>query len=417
MGARDDFRHLVGHRLFGRLAAMIRPRTESLLRFAGLSVWLLVGVSQAASAWPPLPGVPRLAYLAVQGLVFGLLAVFAICFWLNMRAIPADGDSRHRLLLLLVQAVSGLLIATDLMYIVAAEAPLVLASRRSLQWLAGQTVVMVLWSLLLAHSGVFEGLTALQARPAETAFAVTLLSVLAWQFFAFCAGWFAAGESRGQRELARLNGELVAAQRALAEASRLEERLHIARELHDTAGHHLVALKLQLDLAQRVAEPARPSHVANAAAIARQLLEEVRVVVGRLRERQDVDLVQALADLRTAIPEPELHVEVAAELADELAFLPADLKQILYRCIQEAVNNALCHADARHLRITLGRTNGDLGLRIRDDGRGVACPRAGHGLTGMAERIAALGGDMTFVSAPGEGFQIDIRVPIDREGP
>lgn len=81
------------------------------------------------------------------------------------------------------------------------------------------------------------------------------------------------------------------------------------------------------------------------------------------------------------------------------------------------MNNALRHADARHLRITLGRTNGDLGLRIRDDGRGVACPQAGHGLTGMAERIAALGGDMAFVSAPGEGFQIDIRVPIDREGP
>lgn len=98
--------------------------------------------------------------------------------------------------------------------------------------------------------------------------------------------WLARSERDAREELARANAELVARQSLLAESSRIAERLRISRDLHDTLGHHLTALSLQLDVAARLASGQAAAHVREAHAITRLLLGDVRDVVSRMRDER-----------------------------------------------------------------------------------------------------------------------------------
>lgn len=386
----------------------VRIDTAALLRAAGLAVWLLVVVIHMASLRPPPDGPARTVFLGLQGLILVLLVTFAVCFWRNLEGIPVEHGGRRRIGLLLAQAASGALVSMDLLYLVAAEAPLVLSRRQALAWLAGQSAFVALWTLALELAGGAGGEHPLLARDPRSPYALWLMAMLTWQLFAFCAGWFAAAEGRQRRRLARLAAELVAAQQALGERERNDERLRIARELHDSAGHHLVALGLQLELAQRVAEPARGGHVATAAGIAGDLLADLRRVVGVLREEPPTDLPRALAALQAAVPEPRVRLDLPATLPP----LAPGVAVTLLRCAQEAVANSLRHARARDIGIALDCAGGTARLRLRDDGVGCAALAAGNGLTGMRERVVAAGGTLAIDTAPGRGFGIEIALPL-----
>jgi signal transduction histidine kinase len=279
--------------------------TATALRAAGLAVWAIVSGSHFAAVSCECeslqsPGAAR--FYAIESGIALLLLGYAVCLWINLHDALVERSTRGHVFRLAVQAAAGMLVHTDLLFVVAAQAALVLERQSALRWLAGQTAILMLWAALLWRLGrfdmlwrlgFFETLPAAPAAPQVLAFSVTLLTVLIWQAFAFCAGWLAAGEARQRRAVARLNAELQLAQQALAEQSRLEERLHISRELHDSLGHHLVALNLQLDLAQRVPDAKRQDHVNAAAGLSRGMLGEVRRVVGALREEAPVDLQQA----------------------------------------------------------------------------------------------------------------------------
>jgi signal transduction histidine kinase len=385
--------------------------TSHALRAAGLAVWLVVTCTHFAGLKLPADASRQDAarFYGVEGVVALLLAVFAVCLWINLRDAPLERPLRGHVLRLWAQAAAGLLIHTDLMYVVAGQAALVLERRAALRWLAGQTVVLVVWAVLLWTMGDFETLPALQSAPPAMAFGATLLSLLTWQTFAFCAGWLAANEARHRRDFARVNAELQLAQQALADASRLEERLHISRELHDSLGHHLVALSLQLDLAERVAEPGRAAHVKAAANLSRGMLGEVRHVVSALREEAPVDLQAALLALQASVPEPRIHLAVSADLAG----LTRSQGHALLRCVQEGTNNTLRHAKAANLWVELRLRNDAVALTIRDDGAGNSAPVDGNGLIGMRERVEAAGGTIALHSAAGAGFCIEVRLPLE----
>jgi signal transduction histidine kinase len=290
----------------------------------------------------------------------------------------------------------GLLVSIGLMVVVAAELPHLVAAPIASAWIAAQTVAM---TMTAARGG----------GPADAlAFG---LGAIGFQMFAAMTTALMLREAAARLELARVNAELHAARALLAEHSRAGERLRIARDLHDTLGHHLTALSLQLDVGSRLATGRAAEHVSQAHAIARLLLAEVRTVVGEMRERGHADLGQAIRTLAAGAGPIAVHVRVA----DRLTVDDAAQAQSLLRCVQEIITNARRHADARNLWITIERTGAGLGLHARDDGRGAATVRDGNGLTGMRERFAEYAGSIEFSAGPSGGFEVRGFMPIARD--
>lgn len=191
----------------------------------------------------------------------------------------------------------------------------------------------------------------------------------------------------------------------IAELTVAAERNRLARDIHDSLGHHLTAISIQLEKAAAFAE--RDAAVAGQALTdARRsvglALEDVRTSVGTLRA-EPARLVAALADL-TGV---ELRVE-GEERDTGQATVTA-----LYRAAQEAVTNARRHGRADHVTVTVTFGAADTRLVVTDDGRGFdpAAPRHGFGLLGLRERAALLGGTVTVDSEPGTGTRVAVILP------
>jgi len=217
-------------------------------------------------------------------------------------------------------------------------------------------------------------------------------------------------ERAARTALAIANAELRASRELLAENSRAAERLRISRDLHDTLGHHLAALSIQLDVASRRAPEPVAQDVHEAHAITRLLLSDVRDVVGTLRRDTDADAVALIRAMCRNIGDLAIHLE-----APEGA-LPVDAAQAeaLVRCVQEVITNTLKHAKAGNLWIQLARVDGGITVRASDDGRGAARVEAGTGLTGMRERFAQLGGEVDVTTTVGDGFAVRAFMPTGR---
>lgn len=217
------------------------------------------------------------------------------------------------------------------------------------------------------------------------------------------------------RELAGANarlGELYAAADELA-ASR--ERNRLAREIHDTLGHTLTVINVQLESA-RVLIAERPAEAAvrveRAAGLAREGLAEVRRSVAALRSDPlgGGTLAEALARLADEARAGGLASEVDVrgtprELAPEVALA-------LYRAAQEGLTNVRKHAAARTARLRLDfGAGGRVVLAVEDDGRGCDRPGEGFGLLGLRERARSLGGELSVDGRPGAGLRLTVEVP------
>lgn len=194
---------------------------------------------------------------------------------------------------------------------------------------------------------------------------LTDMEVFAIHGFAFFMGYLAASEARGRRAAERLNAELMAIRELLAQTSRMAERGYIAQELHDALGHHLVALKLNLDLAQRLTEGKAVAPLGDA----RVLVDgSVREVVSEVRTRSVMDLRRAIEILLAGIMAPTIQLVFPEDLeVDDPAHAHA-----LFRCIQEAITNMIKHARSHRLWIEFGHDAERITLQIRDDGQGAA---------------------------------------------
>jgi signal transduction histidine kinase len=212
-------------------------------------------------------------------------------------------------------------------------------------------------------------------------------------------------EAAARAELATAHAELRASSALLAESSRTAERLRIARELHDLVGHQLTALSLELEVASHHTDGVARDHVVRARNSAKGLLSDVRAAVGELRVTT-ASIEAPLRALVDGLSRPAVSLRVVEEVA-----VDEDRALAVVRCVQEIVTNTLRHADAEHLWITVRATREGVHVEARDDGRGVAVLRPGNGLTGMRERLAALGGEMRLDTAEGQGFRVAARVP------
>jgi two-component system, NarL family, sensor histidine kinase DesK len=214
----------------------------------------------------------------------------------------------------------------------------------------------------------------------------------------------------GEQERERMRAKLALAQEEVERLATVAERERIARDLHDVLGHSLALITLKAELASRLVrtQPERAeAELGDLVATSRQAMAQVRETVRGYRK---VGLEEALASTRLAAEAAGLALEVERE---PLA-LPVAVEHALALALREAVTNALRHAGATTLRVALRRQGEHAELRVEDDGRGGPV-REGGGLTGMRERLEALGGTVALEAA--RGVRLLVRVPAGEAAP
>jgi signal transduction histidine kinase len=205
------------------------------------------------------------------------------------------------------------------------------------------------------------------------------------------------------------------------------ERARISRELHDVVAHHISMIAVQAETA-RLATPGMPAAGAQRLSAigdtARAALTEMRRLLGVLRE--DTETVAAdrqpqpgLQQLNELLDEARDAAGTGARLIvrGALTALDPGVELAAYRIVQEALTNARRHAPGAAVDVELHYVGDELRLRIRDNGPGpppgpgTLGPEHGHGLLGMRERAAAVGGELRTAAAPGGGFLVEARLP------
>jgi two-component system sensor histidine kinase UhpB len=271
----------------------------------------------------------------------------------------------------------------------------VLAATAAAFWLAGRIELQERLAALTAHGEAWQ----LDELPTTL---VALSASLAWY------AWRRRGEAA---TLLAHNRELT--QRLLQLQD--QERLAIARELHDEMGQHCTALRMEAAYLGRVQQPEQIAAAARRVAAAAELLHEgVRRLLRRLRpaELDELGLPAALRALCESW-ESRSRLRCTLTLPGAMPGLGEALDTAVYRVAQEALANAVRHAHAQQVQVTLSVQADSVSLSVQDDGCGIdpaRCTR-GLGLLGARERAAALGGHFEVAGAPGAGTRVQLRVP------
>jgi signal transduction histidine kinase len=250
-------------------------------------------------------------------------------------------------------------------------------------------------------------------------------TIPAW--FLLAAAWGVGYAMRGRtlqvRALIDQAAREAREREAQAQAAVVEERARIARELHDVVAHGLSVIVVQAQAAQRVLDGEQPSAREALASIdttGRQALQEMRRLVGMLREQDEASLrpqpgIGELPALIESVQEAGLQVELLVEGVSRP--LPPGIDLSAYRIVQEALTNALKHAGPATARVHLRFGDDDLELEVVDDGGGGPSTAlddgTGHGLAGMRERVSLFGGALeSGRRREGRGFRVRARLPI-----
>jgi len=203
-----------------------------------------------------------------------------------------------------------------------------------------------------------------------------------------------------------------------------EERVRIARGLHDDTAQSISMLIIRLERLETLVSAGAPDltqHVADAYKLATRLFEDLRHIIWDLRPSilDDLGLVPAIRWLaRTKLEEVNVKVDFGG--VNEVMRLPSHLETMLFRVAQEAVNNVLRHADAKNVSIRLWPEHEQMCLEVKDDGRGFDVERSNGeavskkrlGLLGIRERVSLVGGTVKVESAPGSGTSVLVYVPL-----
>lgn len=195
----------------------------------------------------------------------------------------------------------------------------------------------------------------------------------------------------------------------LAEQAATEERLRIARDLHDIVSHTLSMIGVKAGIANHVADD-RPEEAREALRViettSREALSDMRQMLGLLRAGAEGGGIAGLSQVAERAAAAGVPVDL-----DVTGLVPQEAADTVYRIVQEAVTNAVAHGGPSRCRVTV--TGSELGVRVEvsDDGRGSTAP-FGHGLTGMRERVARHGGSLTAGPRAEGGFTVSAWLPL-----
>jgi signal transduction histidine kinase len=230
--------------------------------------------------------------------------------------------------------------------------------------------------------------------------------------------------ARAEALVAQLEGahrQLRAYADQVEELTITRERNHVAREIHDTLGHYLTLLTVQLETALKLEERGESdlhAELVEARRVASECLAEVRRSVGALRSVNptSASLGDALGSLVAEFQSATPKTDVTLDVEGAVQALAPEVRVALYRCVQEALTNVRKHAMASKVLVRVRSDEHFTELTVLDNGAGADSSTDGHapgfGLLGMHERIALLGGMASAGPEPGHGWRVDIRVPV-----
>ncbi len=222
---------------------------------------------------------------------------------------------------------------------------------------------------------------------------------------------------RWQDEVAARLRQSLHEQELDARRRRAEERVGIARDLHDVVSHTLAVVGVHLNVALDAFDE-EPAEARDALRLAQDVrgraMNDLKSLVDVLREGDrsgtpaaGLEGLAGLADqVRTA------GVAVTVTEHGERPEVPAPVATAVYRVVQESLTNTVRHAGATRATVTLHYTSGSVTVEVADDGSGNAGKTEGHGIMGMRERVAALGGALTAGPGPDAGFTVRAMIPI-----
>ncbi len=376
--------------------------TRGLLRAAGLLTWAFAGIPAATNIATETT-CSTVSDAASVAAWIGAFGVFGLTFFRATSGKTTDVAVATRLLAIQTFAALAMNVVlctgfeAALLVVVSVQLGLTLPLGRGLAWIAVQS--LGLFGLATHHMGAQRSMR-------------WALAVLGFEAFAFTVAAIAGREAAARRALEKTNAELEETRQSLARASRDAERLRIAREMHDLLGHDMIALHLELETARHLSEGRAREAVDRAHEIGKTLLADLRQAVSNLRaEGAPIDIATSVRALVEKVHDPRVHVEAPTSLEID----DGERATTLVRCAQEIVTNAIKHAEAKNVWITLSRRNGCIELAARDDGRGASALTPGNGLEGMRERITTLGGDLAFETTAGAGFRVKAVLPLGEE--
>jgi signal transduction histidine kinase len=216
-------------------------------------------------------------------------------------------------------------------------------------------------------------------------------------------------------ELEKANTQLAAYATQAEELAMTQERNRLAREIHDSLGHTLTIVNVQIEAAKAVMEsdPDRAKEaIHKAQAMAHQGLTQVRESVAALRESpvSSRPLDDAISVLLEEVESSGIVTEF--QVLGEPQALEHKVALALYRAAQEGLTNVCRHARASRVDVTLNFQPADVHLEIKDNGVGVGQTSGGFGLLGIRERMQLLGGKLEVSTGVGKGFCLTVRVPL-----
>jgi signal transduction histidine kinase len=329
---------------------------------------------------------------------------------------PVSGTQKKRTLFVLAELVLTLLAASfggqrlyPLLYmVIVSKAPLLLRLKPLL--LVIGLVAVIYFSL--AQWRTFHPLPQFQGQASHSQWTMMVLQTEAHVLFVLALVFVAlmsralAEERKSRTEAERLGAEVQSLAVAL-------ERTRIARDIHDSLGHTLTSLNIQLDVARKLQErdPQKAQEALHAAKeLAKQSLSDVRSVVQSIRE-SEFDFKSAVS---TLIEASRTTAAIAIDLDYEVNEVPEPLAHHLYCILKESLTNIQKHARATQVAIKLRKAASDIQLEINDNGKGfdTSDRASGFGLKGMRERAESVGGTFTVETAPSRGTMIKVCVPV-----
>lgn len=374
-------------------AGTLRQRLLTPMNLAAYATWLVVSLAVIEPSALARGDVREWTGVAC---LLAFIAVFVSCAVSTAR-VPGPGViARVLLQAVLVLAAEACLAGGQtavLLIIVAVQIAVVLPARTAI-------------ACLVVVNAAIAGLWLLHGYPLGKT-VLSLTSIAGFEVFAALTGHYAVSREQAREHLAQVNAELMATRLLLEESARAGERLKLSRELHDVAGHSLTALKLNLARLARDPALAGREELTTSAGLADELLAQIRQVVGALRAHDGLDLRAAFEAL--ARPMPGVRIDI--EIEDGLRVDDIDRAETLLRSAQEAITNALRHGRAQHITLRLRRDGDATVLVVDNDGLAPASVAPGNGLTGMRERIEALGGTLDLTPTPPRGLRLRVRLP------